>query len=176
MLKKEVEVGKYLELKTTEDGWEYVSRVNCIGASMVLVYHRDKEKYLMVEQYRPPVKCRVLEWPAGLIDEGEDPVHTAVRELYEETGVKISQEDLISLGTVFAGVGISSEKVYLYAAEIDSSFQIDKPEVQGAEIKHGLVSRYVDVDELLQTKAAKALTVFARYQAKKNNPELIFHN
>jgi len=41
---------------------------------------------LLVEQYRPPLGRRTLEFPAGLIDEGETPQEAALRELHEETG------------------------------------------------------------------------------------------
>jgi 8-oxo-dGTP pyrophosphatase MutT (NUDIX family) len=45
------------------------------------------ERFLiLVSQYRPPVDSVVIEFPAGLIDAGEDPEQAAIRELKEETG------------------------------------------------------------------------------------------
>ena len=41
---------------------------------------------LLVEQYRPPVQCSTLEFPAGLVDSHETIEQAALRELYEETG------------------------------------------------------------------------------------------
>jgi ADP-ribose pyrophosphatase len=41
---------------------------------------------MIIVQYRPPVEAFCVEFPAGLIDEGESPEEAAVRELGEETG------------------------------------------------------------------------------------------
>lgn len=41
---------------------------------------------IVIEQYRPPIGKTIIELPAGLVDEGEGPEKTAMRELAEETG------------------------------------------------------------------------------------------
>jgi 8-oxo-dGTP pyrophosphatase MutT (NUDIX family) len=41
---------------------------------------------ILVEQYRHPVNCSILEVPAGHVDPGELPLAAAQRELLEETG------------------------------------------------------------------------------------------
>ncbi|MFI9273886.1 NUDIX domain-containing protein [Kitasatospora sp. NPDC052896] len=45
----------------------------------------DDQRVLLVRQYRHPVRQRLWELPAGLLDvPGENPLHAAQRELYEE--------------------------------------------------------------------------------------------
>ncbi len=44
------------------------------------------DEYLMVRQYRHGVRRTTLEFPAGALDPGEQPLEAAKRELQEETG------------------------------------------------------------------------------------------
>lgn len=46
---------------------------------------------MLVIQYRPPLDSYTVEWPAGLIDQGEDAETAAVREFREETGYDVTR-------------------------------------------------------------------------------------
>lgn len=61
-----------------------------IAAEGVVIYpilKEDPEKIVMIRQYRYPLGAYLYELPAGLIDEGETPDISAVREMKEETGL-----------------------------------------------------------------------------------------
>lgn len=45
-------------------------------------------RFVLVEQYRPGTRRVTREFPAGIVDPGEGPLATAVRELAEETGYR----------------------------------------------------------------------------------------
>ena len=52
----------------------------------------EQQRVLVVRQYRHPVRQRLWELPAGLLDvPGENPLHAAQRELYEEAHCKAGE-------------------------------------------------------------------------------------
>lgn len=53
---------------------------------VIVVPFLDRQKQLMIRQYRYPIGKVLLEFPAGHVDSGEDLLDTAARELEEETG------------------------------------------------------------------------------------------
>lgn len=53
----------------------------------VLIIGIDAEHFVLVRQYRYPLKQFMLEFPGGAIDSGEPPLDAAKREFQEETGL-----------------------------------------------------------------------------------------
>jgi len=84
------------------------------GACAILPIDSDGN-LIFVRQYRHAVEKILLEIPAGIIDEGEDPFTCARRELREETGLNgKSIEPMIDILTT---PGFTNEKLYLYIAK-----------------------------------------------------------
>lgn len=70
---------------------------------------------VMVEQYRYPVRRRLLELPAGLLDvAGEPAVRAAERELFEEARVHAARWDV--LVDLYTTPGMTDEAVRVYLA------------------------------------------------------------
>lgn len=83
------------------------------GAAIVVV--NDQDQVCLIKQYRYVVDDWIWELPAGKIDNKEDPLETAKRELLEETGV--SANVWSSLGTYLSSPGVFKEVVHLYLAQ-----------------------------------------------------------
>jgi len=75
----------------------------------------DQQRVLMIQQYRHPVRKKLWELPAGLLDiEGEAKAHAAERELMEETGYRAGRiEPLIDFYTTPGG---NSEQISIFLA------------------------------------------------------------
>jgi ADP-ribose pyrophosphatase len=110
--------GRYLRL-VVEDGWEFAERKATTGI-VVIVAVTGAGRILLVDQFRPPVRCRVIELPAGLAGdvaghEGEDLADAARRELLEETGYEAETMTLLGGGPPSSGT--TSEVVTFFRAD-----------------------------------------------------------
>ena len=74
----------------------------------------ERNNVLTVTQYRYVFGKLLLEIPAGKLDEGEDPVTGALRELEEETGAV--PDSLLPLGVILPAPGCYGEKLHLFLA------------------------------------------------------------
>ena len=57
------------------------------GVILYGVYGEAKDKVVLIRQYRYPLGGYVYEFPAGLVEDGEDMLSAGIREMYEETGL-----------------------------------------------------------------------------------------
>ena len=60
------------------------------GVILYGVYGNQKDKVVLVRQYRYPLGDYVYEFPAGLVEPGEDMLDAGIREMYEETGLNFT--------------------------------------------------------------------------------------
>lgn len=84
--------------------------------AVAIVPVTDDGRVILVEQYRYPIKSKLLEIPAGKFDKpGEDPLECAKRELEEETGY--TAKSYTYLGYIHTTPGFSNEVIHLYLAQ-----------------------------------------------------------
>lgn len=97
-----------------EDGGE--SRrdvVNHHGGSCIAAVDGEG-RILLVRQYRFAAGKELLELPAGKLEEGEDPLSAAARELTEETGCTAAS--LTKLTEMIPTPAYCTERIYIYEA------------------------------------------------------------
>ncbi|WP_415948948.1 NUDIX domain-containing protein [Streptomyces sp. KLOTTS4A1] len=107
----------------------------------------DLGRVLVIRQYRHPVRRKLWELPAGLLDvPGENPLHAAQRELYEEAHVKA--EDWRVLVDVYTTPGGSDEAVRVFLARDLSEAEGKRFEV--ADEEADMEVRRVPLDEVVR--------------------------
>ncbi|WP_406009786.1 NUDIX hydrolase [Streptomyces sp. NBC_00637] len=148
-------VGNKTSVRTDEvvmpDG-SVVRRDYQVHPGSVAVLALDEEdRVLLIKQYRHPVRQKLWEIPAGLLDvPGENPLHAAQRELYEEAHVKA--EDWRVLTDVYPTAGGCDESVRVFLARDLSEADGDRFAVEDeeADMEHARVP----VDELVRSVLA----------------------
>jgi 8-oxo-dGTP pyrophosphatase MutT (NUDIX family) len=78
---------------------------------------KDKSRedcFLMVRQYRHGSNSITMEFPAGLVNKGEEPIIAAQRELLEETGY--SADKFVLIGSIKPNPAFMSNTSYTYFA------------------------------------------------------------
>ncbi|MFI2643461.1 NUDIX domain-containing protein [Streptomyces sp. NPDC018610] len=116
------------------------------GSVAVLALDAE-DRVLVIRQYRHPVRERLWEIPAGLLDvPGENPLHAAQRELYEEAHVKA--EDWRVLTDVYTTPGGCDEAVRIFLARDLSEAEGERFAAEHEETDMELAR--VPVDELVR--------------------------
>ncbi|WP_432112093.1 NUDIX domain-containing protein [Streptomyces sp. YPW6] len=111
----------------------------------------DEDRVIVLRQYRHPVRHRLWEIPAGLLDiPGENPLHAAQRELYEEAHVKA--EDWRVLTDVYTTPGGCDEAVRIFLARDLSEAEGERYAV--AEEEADMEQARVPLDELVRSVIA----------------------
>ena len=77
------------------------------GVILYGVYGEEKDKVVLIRQYRYPIDGYVYEFPAGLVEPDEDMLEAGVREMYEETGLNFTPVQ--TARPFFTSIGMTDE-------------------------------------------------------------------
>jgi ADP-ribose pyrophosphatase len=137
---------------TLDDGPVTREYTDHTGAVAVLAMD-ERERVLLIKQYRHPVRMRDWELPAGLLDvTGENPLLAAKRELAEEADLVAEQWSLLS--EFMTSPGGSNEVIRVYLARGVSP----APEVfTRTEEEAGIELRWVPLDEVVDAVLARTV-------------------
>ncbi len=155
----------YETVDKTEKIYEIISRskdldtleaLNGSRPDSVVIIATDEsgEKLLIDKEFRMAVGDWVYNFPAGLIDEGEEPVESAKRELWEETGLELYEIDDF-IGPSYSAVGFSNEINVCVVGKARGTFKPSTSTVE--EIVPGWYTK-AEVRKLLKTQRFAART------------------
>ena len=100
----------------TVERWDEARREVVERADSVAVVALDPDgAVVLVRQFRAPARRSLLELPAGTVDEGEEPLATAQRELAEETGLRGGRWRAGPV--VYTTPGFCRERIHLFFAD-----------------------------------------------------------
>ncbi|MEA2551773.1 MAG: ADP-ribose pyrophosphatase [Actinomycetota bacterium] len=108
--------GRFLTVDIEDwPGQEPHEVVHKLGAAAVLPITPGGD-VVLVRQFRPAIRQVITEIPAGLLDvEGEDAIGCATRELFEETGFRLTAIEF--LAGYYASAGFTDEYVHVFWCE-----------------------------------------------------------
>ena len=113
-----------------------------------------EKKVLLIHQ----INGNHIGFPKGHIEINESPEKTALREVYEETGIKIKLESLSYSIKYKLKSGINKEVIYFCASALNNKIRIQTKEIHNAF--------WLEIDEALQKLTydndKKALKYFSK--------------
>jgi len=117
---------------------------------------------VLVKQYRHGVCEAILEFPGGVVEDGEDPLEGIKRELLEETGYTASQ--VIPVGKLYPNPALQPNTQYCFLA-----FDAEKVGGQNLDAGEDIEVHLMPLDELVEMAKSNqfphALDVAVLFQA-----------
>jgi len=107
--------------------WEAVKSFDSVA---VLLYHEEKDAFLLVKQFRAPVYLNnknhlyTYELCAGIIDKEVSLEQIAKEEIDEECGYDVPVESIKKITSFYTNVGVSGGHQSLFYARINESMKI----------------------------------------------------
>ncbi|TDQ72297.1 NUDIX hydrolase [Sphingobacterium yanglingense] len=131
---------------------EYPTWVNMVGVTV-------EGTILFVRQYRHGANELMLELPAGVVEEGEDPQDAAVREMLEETGYAFDRMEVIC--ELYANPATSGNLTYAYllqgGRQVQEQDLDDSEDIEVVEMAIEEAKRYLFENKIGQALHSAAL-------------------
>jgi len=131
----DLENGKYIKslLATYQQNgnakeWELVKAHRSVA---ILLYHRSKNAFILVKQFRPAVYNNngngvTYELCAGLVDKEMSLQQIAQEEILEECGYKVEMQRVEKITAFYSSVGFAGAKQTIYYCEVDEEDKVSE--------------------------------------------------
>lgn len=108
--------------------WEIVQAHDSVA---VLIYHREKDAFILVKQFRPAVYLNnrngmTIELCAGIVDKNLSLLQIVKEEIEEECGYDVPLEKIEKITSFYTSVGFAGSRQTLYYAEVDKSMEVSE--------------------------------------------------
>ncbi len=105
--------------------WEIVHAHDSVA---ILIYHKEKQSFILVKQFRPAVYLNngegmTIELCAGLVDKELSLAQIAKEEVEEECGYDVPLETIERITSFHTSVGFAGSKQMLYYVEVDEGMK-----------------------------------------------------
>ncbi|UOQ46676.1 NUDIX hydrolase [Gracilibacillus caseinilyticus] len=128
----------------------------------------EDDHVLMLKQYRHPLQSIELEFPAGMIEEEEDSLLAAKRELLEETGYQTNH--WIALDYFYPSAGSTTEKIHLFlATDSVRVAEQELEELEEIELEKVPIGQFYKLVENGYFRHGAGLACWARYLSMVRN-------
>ena len=155
-----------VEYDNKEIKWEIIKSLNAV----VVVPYLGNDKFVMVYQYRYTLGGYMWEFPAGRVEEGEDLIEGAQRELEEECQYRAGHMEICL--NYFPSPGVFTERMTLLFASDLYKASNAQPDID--EIIHVKILSYNEIKEKIESgEIIDAKTILAFYHISLNKDKLI---
>lgn len=107
--------------------WEAVKSHDSVA---ILLYHSEKDAFLVVKQFRPAVHLHhpehilTYELCAGIVDKASTLEQISKEEIDEECGYDVPLDKIAKVSSFYTNVGVTGSQQHLFYAVIDESMKI----------------------------------------------------
>lgn len=148
-----------------EDNWHYLIEKNSNNGAVILILE-DNKNFILVKNYRKAIDKIVIELPRGYGENNETSLDTALRESLEETGYKISKNNITKLGSINPNSAILSSEINIYFANVTNKDKIKDSESEVIDI---IKINKNDIKQMIlrgEIKDAFSLSAISLYEIK----------
>lgn len=130
------------------------------GVIIYSLYGEKKDRVVLVRQYRYAIDSYIYEFPAGLVEPGEDYKEAGIREMKEETGLELSPIDVDQAyeKPYFTTIGMTDEScatVYGY-----TSGRVSRDGLEDSEELEIVLADREEVRRILREEKAAIMTAY----------------